>query len=292
VIPAGHESNDLQHAILEKYCKSCFQNKSTVNFDRTYDVVEGTSGTIFVFVHGGSGCRAMFQAHAAELQQRFGHGSILLDLPGHGSLVETPLSLATCAETLGNVFKECGIMDRKSDRKVIYVGGSIGAYIGFYLLQQFQEVVDGAILMDCGQNVGPGASFKAKLGLVVLKWLGSSCSNATLLKMMRDVSAKSDADYHIMETVFGAGMFFDRAGEQVECLRAVAPAEFIPNLDLAIIFMNGSEDYRDSEQVWLELCKNKKSELKVYQGGDHFFIHDSRFVDDILNRCNDLANKI
>lgn len=72
VVPAGHDSNDLQHAILEKYCKSCFQNKSTLNFDRTYDVVEGTSGTIFVFVHGGSGCRTMFQAHAAELQQRFG----------------------------------------------------------------------------------------------------------------------------------------------------------------------------------------------------------------------------
>jgi pimeloyl-ACP methyl ester carboxylesterase len=292
VVPADQESNDLQHAILKKYCKSCFQNKSTLNFDRTYDVLEGTSGTIFVFVHGGSGCRAMFQAHAAELQQRFGHGSILLDLPGHGSLVETPLSLSSCAETLGDILKECGITEKKPDRKVIYVGGSLGAYVGFYLLQHFQEVLDGAILMDCGQNVGPGASFKAKLGLVVLKWMGSTFSNATLLKMMSDVCLKSDADYHVIETVFGAGMFFDRAGEQVECLRDVAPAEYIPNLNLPIVFMNGSKDYRDSEQRWLELCTNKESHLKVYQGGDHFFIHDSRFVDDILNRCNDLANNI
>lgn len=105
------EPNDLDHAILKKYCKSCFQNKSTINFDGTNDIIEGTSDTTFVFVHGGSGSRAMFQAPAAELKQRLGHGSILLDLPGHGSLVETPLSLSSCAETLGEVLNKCGITE-------------------------------------------------------------------------------------------------------------------------------------------------------------------------------------
>jgi hypothetical protein len=83
--------------------------------------------------------------------------------------------------------------------------------------------------------------------------------------MMKDVCLKSDADYHLMETVFGAGMFFDQAGEQVECLRAVAPAEYIPSVSFPLIFMNGDKDYRDSEKKWLELCKNQDSELQVYK---------------------------
>ena len=34
----------------------------------------------------------------------------------------------------------------------------------------------------------------------------------------------------------------------------------------------------------VELCKDDRSELKVYEDGDHFFCHDTRFVDDILER--------
>jgi hypothetical protein len=89
-------------------------------------------------------------------------------------------------------------------------------------------------------------------------------------------------------------MFFDQAQAQVECMQTVAPAQCLANMTTSILFMNGSEDYRDSEDKWLEICnKNYKtnhdttptpvpSELKVCEGGDHFFLHDSRFVNDIL----------
>lgn len=127
----------------------------------------------------------------------------------------------------------------------------------------------------------------------MLSWLGSHLSNASLLVMMRDVTVKSGADYKLFETIFGAGMFFDQAIEQVNCLRAVAPAEYIPNLDFPILFMNGELDHRDSEDRWLELCTNDKSELKDYpKPGDHFFTHFSQFVDDILTRWHDFAEKL
>jgi len=293
--PDAMAQNDLNRAIIQKFCKSCFQNKSTVDFSRTYDIIQGTKddNVTFVFVHGGSGCRALFHAHATELRERYGHGSVLLDLPGHGSLVETPLSLESCAETLDSVLKECNLAEKKPPgHKLIYVGGSLGAYVGFYLLQKFQTLFDGAILVDCGQNVGPGASFKAKAGLVMLSWMGNHLSNASLLVMMRDVTVKSKADFKLMETSFGAGMFFDQAQEQVDCLRAVGPADYIPSLKFPILFMNGTEDYRDSENKWLHLCVNENSELHDYEGGDHFFTHDSRFVDDVLTRWHDFAEKL
>lgn len=249
------------------------------------------SQIVWVFVHGASASKQMFRAHAEEMKKRFGHSSILVDLPGHASLVDTPLTLESCVTTMESVLKECESWTK--GQKLIYVGGSLGAYIGFYLVDKLQDRFVGAVLMDCGQNVGPGASYKARAGLVVLKWIGSHCSNATLMKLMLGETKKSRADFHLMDTVFAAGMFFDQADAHVECLRAVAPADYIPNIPFPILFMNGSEDYRDSETKWLELCRNKEaSELKVYEGGDHFFMHDTRFVEDVFNRWEAFAKKL
>jgi pimeloyl-ACP methyl ester carboxylesterase len=91
----------------------------------------------------------MFLEHAKELKARYGHGYVLLDLPGHGSLVEKPLTPDSCAETLGKVLRECGIKADSSE-KIIYVGGSLGAYLGFRLLDNFKDIFDAAVLMDCG----------------------------------------------------------------------------------------------------------------------------------------------
>lgn len=280
VVPKG-KPYEMENSEVKKFCKSCFEEKSLVDFSATYDTIKGSTGVVFVFAHGGAGCRALFRPHAQELRERFGHGSILLDLPGHASLIETPLSLASCVETVASVLKA---VPKEAEEKFIYVGGSLGAYAGIHVLGELKEMFRGAILIDCGQNVGPGASFKAKMGLVLLSWLGRNLTNSALMSMLGGEIKKSEADYKMLESSFGAGMFFEQAPQQVECLRGVAPAEILPKLDFPILFMNGSKDYRDSEDKWLEACANKKSELKVYDGGDHFFTHFSCFLDDILTR--------
>ncbi|GKY91632.1 hypothetical protein MPSEU_000135100 [Mayamaea pseudoterrestris] len=281
----------IETATMKQFCEFCFKSKSSLDFTKTYDVLNGSSDTIFVFVHGGSGSRAMFRGHAEELQKRYNHGSILLDLPGHGSLVDTPLTLDSCSETLVSVLTSCNIT-KDFKKKVIYVGGSLGAYVGFYLIDKHQDYFDGAILMDAGQNVGPGASLKARGGLVMLAFLGRRCSNATLLSLMAKQVKSSKADYKLIETCVGSGMFFDQAIAQVDCLKAVAPADHIPKIEFPLLFMNGSEDYRDSENVWLGICKNEKSELKVYEGGDHFFTHFSSLLDDMLTRFDAYAKSL
>jgi pimeloyl-ACP methyl ester carboxylesterase len=285
----------VKNGTVQHYCKSCFRSKSTIDFDKDPVVISGTSpgAATFVYVHGGGGSRQMFFEHALEMNKRHGYGAVLLDLPGHGAKVDVPLTLDSCAEALRTTLEATGCLEKRKDdpqhNKLVYVGGSLGAYVGFYLLDQFRDSFDGAVLMDCGQNVGPGASLKAKLGLVMLKWVANKYSNADLMSMMVGVSKKSKADYKIVETCFGAGNFFEQGGAQVECLKGVAPADHLPHLTFPILFMNGGDDYRDSEQRWLKLCTNPKSELKTYAGGDHFFCHDTRFLDDIFDRMHDLA---
>jgi predicted alpha/beta-fold hydrolase len=208
VVCEGNDPNDITKGKIHGFCKARFQAKSTLDFSRTYDRIDAAtnSRTIFVFVHGGSSSRAMFHAHATELNRRHGHGSILLDLPGHGTLADfdTPLTLESCATTLEKVLAECNIT-AQSKEKIIYVGGSLGAYVGFYLLARCNDIFDGAVLMDCGQNVSTGSSCKAKAGLMVMAWMGKKLSNATLMGLMLDISKKSTADFKLVETVFGAG---------------------------------------------------------------------------------------
>lgn len=319
----GATDNDLNTGTIQRLCPSCFRSKSTVDYSRTYEYVPpATTGaktsnndttldasTIFVFVHGASGSRCMFRPHAERLHQEYGHGYVLVDLPGHASLLETSqddasqqppaLTLETCRITTQRVLQECGLITvdddakckKQQQHKLIYVGGSLGAYVGFYVLHQLAPLFDGAILMDCGQNVGPDRGMAARVGLVFLRMMAEHSSNYSLMKMMLQVSQKSPADYALVDSVFGAGIWFDAAAAHVDCLRAVHPVEELSGCTCPILYLNGSQDHRDSEQRWLEHSPPGSS-LHVYEGGDHFFTHDSRFVEDMLGRMDEFQQKL
>jgi pimeloyl-ACP methyl ester carboxylesterase len=287
------ESNDLsKNGTINVYCKKCFQETSLLDFSRNEDEYKAESSTkspiTFVMVHGGGGSRGMFSPHAKLLAKR-GYRSILLDLPGHGTRVDTPLTLDSCVETVKSVLDKYELKGATT----IYVGGSLGAYTGFYTLDKLKDRFCGAVQIDCGQNVGPGASLKARVGMWFLKKVAHNMSNQGLMGAMMDIAKKSPADFKLVEASFGNGMFFEQGVEQTECLRAVAPADFIPGYDFPVLYFNGSEDYRDSEDKWLSLCKDQeRSSLKVYEGGDHFFCHDSRFVDDMMEKIDVFAKSV
>jgi pimeloyl-ACP methyl ester carboxylesterase len=288
------ESNDLsKNSKVKSYCKQCFQETSVLDFTTTYDVVNPTNGnvttsTTYIMVHGGGGSRAMFRPYADILASK-GYRSILLDMPGHGSLVETPLTLENCVKTVKDILDQ----EKLNQKNTIYVGGSLGAYTGFFVLERLKEHFCGAVLMDCGQNVGPDCSLKASLGIVLLRFLSKNMSSKGLMDALVGVTKKSPADWKLVESTFGAGMYFDQALQQIECMHTVKPADHIPFYEFPILFFNGSEDHRDSEDKWLSLCKHQDlSSLKVYQGGDHFFSHDSRFVDDVIDRMIKFASQI
>lgn len=294
--PNNDEANKLtkETATSRSYCKKCYEEVSTLDWTKTYDVVDASvksseAVVTLVMVHGGGGSRQMFRPHAETLSSEYGYKCVLLDLPGHGTLVDVPLTLDSCVDTVRKVHTECSL----DPSRTIYVGASLGAYVGFYVLSKLVDKFAGAVLLDCGQNVGPDASIKAWAGLIVLRLVAQSMSNKALIDAMAGVALKSPANYKLIESTVGAGMFFQQGAAQVDCLRTVEPAACIPLLNFPILFFNGSEDYRDSENRWLSLCTNQTlSKLHVYDGGDHFFTHDSRFVSDMLSRIDAFVKSI
>jgi pimeloyl-ACP methyl ester carboxylesterase len=288
---------------IKRLCRTCFESQSTLNFAATYDYQPSRSGTTFVFAHGVSGCRRTFAPYADYLHAHHQHGYLLIDLPGHGTCVDIPLSLDSCVQHVREILSACQL-DTASER-LIYVGVSFGAYVGFHVLAElFKEentkkdgpqqhrLFHGAVMMDSGQNVGPGCGLASRVGLMVLKMVGTYFSNYALMKMFLDTISKSKAeDPVLVDCVFAAGMWFDQAAAFVHCLQDVAPAELIPQIPIPILFLNGSLDHRDCEKKWLSLSAPHSS-LKVYKGGDHFFPSDSRFIDDIFARMVEFAKSL
>ncbi|EED92855.1 predicted protein [Thalassiosira pseudonana CCMP1335] len=218
------------------YCKQCFQEVSLLDYSKTYDIVEpsnedGANNDItLLWVHGGGSSRLMFRPHARLLAKQ-GYRSILMDLPGHGTLVDnTALTLDECVKTVQSVLQNEGC----DATKTIYIGGSLGAYIGFHILKELNGKFAGAILMDCGQNVGPDCSLKARIGIVVLRKMSGSMSNKALMGAMMGAVNKSKADFHLVESCYSGGMFFQQGPNQCDCMHQVAPASIIPSLDLPI----------------------------------------------------------
>lgn len=183
---SSSSSTPLKKSDILSYCKACYQEVSVLDYTKTYDIIEPStddtknSNTTLLWVHGGGASRALFRPHAKELARK-GYRSILIDLPGHGTLADTPLTLDSCVETVRDV------LDKESidSSKVVYIGASLGAYIGFHILSKLQDKFTSSILLDCGQNVGPDCSYKARFGLWFLRKISSSMNNKSLMAVRR-----------------------------------------------------------------------------------------------------------
>mmetsp|Transcript_24187 Transcript_24187/g.58443 ORF Transcript_24187/g.58443 Transcript_24187/m.58443 type:complete len:734 (-) Transcript_24187:58-2259(-) len=285
----------LKRSSIHSYCKSCFKQVSILDHRKSYDIIlpdQNKKNVTFLWVHGGGGSRAMFRPHASVLAH-MGYYSILLDLPGHGAQADVTLTLESCLDTVRHVLDtRCGKLKEGQSSRLVYVGASLGAYIGFHILGQLKNRFAGAILLDCGQNVGPDCSGKTWAGLWLLRTLSKHTSNKMLMRGMMRTINKSKADYHLAECNFAGGMFFQQGPAWVDCMHAVSPAEIIPTVDIPILFFNGSKNQRDSLDRWLDLCNDKgKSSLFIYHG-DHFFCHDSRYVEDMFLRMDAFVREI
>lgn len=262
-------------------CRSCFVRNNSLDFSCSVDVLGPDKGAApcVLFVHGGGSCRRMFALHARVFAKR-GFRCVLLDLPGHGALMDEPLSLESAINRIVEVTEE--YTSEYKGQKPIYVGGSLGGYIGMELLGQFPQIFGKAVITMCGQNVGVGRGLAATLGLWSLGKAVAYLPAATLLKMMISASAQNGhiSSEVMQELALRCGFFFHQGPQQIEILSSSDPARALKQFEGEVLFINGSKDHRDSEKLWLAACK--KGELKVYPGADHFFSHDSRFVDQFL----------
>ncbi|CAJ1423311.1 unnamed protein product [Effrenium voratum] len=270
------------------FCKGCFQKLSSLDFSKHVDVFEAVGGggaITLVYVHGGGGSREMFKPHARAMAAK-NFRCVLMDLPGHGARMDEELTMNSALQAIVQVIREYA-PPSASGTKPIYIGGSLGGYVGMELLGKFPDLVSMAIITMCGQNVGVGRGAAASMGLwafeTILPRLGSRKIMSALIGEIRKNGHLPEEA--MMECSFRPGMFFGQAMAQVQILKASDPSAALGKFPGPILFVNGSKDHRDSEHLWVE--KSQKGQLIVYEGADHFFSHDDRhskrFEEDCYN---------
>ena len=292
-------------------CLACFRASSPLDFSVVAPDVLGPAGApAVVFVHGGGGCRTMFRATAAALAARCAVRVVLLDLPGHGARMDEPLSMASavasvCAQAAefapaaaargvqptpgaSTLAATAAATAAAQGVKPVYVGGSLGGYLGMEVLGAAPDVFAGAVIAMAGQDVGPGRGCAASIGMTAMGLAMSWLAPATLLNAMRsEVKRNGHIPAAALADTLRPGFFFQQARAQLDVMRASDPRAALPRFAGPVLFVNGSKDHRDSETVWRDAAP--RGRLAVYAGADHFLSHDdryaARFVDDIIGLC-------
>ncbi|RHY47621.1 hypothetical protein DYB26_012664 [Aphanomyces astaci] len=274
---------------ISSMCKACFTSKWALDMTQHVEVfgpsIQESAGPAVVLVHGGGGCRSMFIPLAKSLAA-VNVRCVLVDLPGHGSRMDELLTLDSAIAVILEGAALAGTW--RGDVAPVYVGGSLGGYIGMELLGQHPTMFSKAVILMCGQNIGVNRGWAAGLGLIVLDWVSSTFSAATLLKLMHDqVQANGHLDRDMIENdIKKCGFFFHQSKAQIAILKATNPAEALKKYRGPVLFINGSKDHRDSDAVWLAAASAPASKLIVYDGADHFFSHDTRYLPQFLDELH------
>ncbi len=281
-------------APISSYCKECFKINSSLDFNTSCTIFGPAMGEApaILFLHGGGGCRTMFEHHAKQLAAQH-YRCVLIDLPGHGALMDEPLTIDTACSTIQDALTNlCGSY---LGMPPIAVGGSLGGYILMEFVGRFPTTTSGVVITMCGQNVGVNRSYVASLGLGALGLVSSVLSTKLLIAGLISEAKKNGHldDSLVMESSLTAGMFFHQGSAQIAILKSSNPRLTLPLYKNPVLFINGSKDHRDSELIWKSLTE--KGELLVYEDADHFLSHDKRFIkrfiDDISNFCQSVFNR-
>lgn len=83
---------DREALKITMLCRPCFKQNASLDFSKNIEIMgEGYKPTI-IWLHGGGSCRKMFEVHARFMAEK-GYKSILVDLPGHGTLMDQKLTI-------------------------------------------------------------------------------------------------------------------------------------------------------------------------------------------------------
>lgn len=256
-----------------RVCKKCFKEQSSLDHSKFYDFFGPSNDPAIpalLFVHGGGGCRSMWGPQIRALSTEF--RCYAIDLPGHGSRMNEPLSLASAVDTVTQFVEQ-----NLDGQVVIYVGDSLGGYLGMHIVGEHPHLFAGAVICSAGQNVGPGSSLAARLGLVVLEGVTKLAPRKTVVQqLVASMDLTNISEDLIDECNLRCGLYFDCAEDQIRILKTINPAIQLPKYSGPLLFLNGGKDHHDSQDLWMQVSKN--GHLFVHQDGDHFFTHDRRFM--------------
>lgn len=129
------------------------QKKSNLAFKELYLYERGDKDKkLMLFIHGAGSNYEMWSDHISALEKDF--YCIAPDLPGHGQ--SNHLSWTTIEEIGDEIAK---LIKSKTHEKIILVGFSLGGSLSFYLLENYPELIERAVIDGASAYPLKGSGF-------------------------------------------------------------------------------------------------------------------------------------
>lgn len=204
----------------------------------------------------------------------------MIDLPAHGARFKEDLTIDACLQAIKEAIQLC----RTKDFTII--GGSLGGYILMEFLGREPTLCQSAVVMMAGQDVGVHRGMAASFGLWAMGKAFSFLSQASGAKQfMRAASKNPYLNRAMIEELSKSGTYFKHYEQNIALLKSTDPRLNLSKGKAKCLFINGEKDYRNSEDIWLQSA-GEGSKLIVYEGADHFFSHDNRFFERLIDDIN------
>jgi pimeloyl-ACP methyl ester carboxylesterase len=291
--PDGDETWD--HLSVLAACTACKKNASQLDTSVTREVVGSDDAKAGVlFLHGGAGCRLMFLTHAQKLWKEHGIRSVLPDLPGHGSRVSEPTTLDAAVQLVIDEGRAMRALVG-ADGRLAIVGASLGGYIAMEAMKhpECAALFNAAVVLSSSQTTGVGAGMTARVALFAMAKMIPTGKVMTMKLLLKESQKSKHLNRDDVWTgSFQPGFFFEHGTGHVAILQRSDPVpgvrKFCEDGQHRVLFMLGDQDHHDNK-VNLEAAGQGHATTVVCSGGDHFFTHDTRFVDDIIRRIANIV---
>lgn len=276
-------------------CFGCFKRTVQLDLSVTYETIgpsETDAVVTVIFVHGGGACRSSFVTHAKRLATERNIRSVLLDLPGHGGRVREALSMASAKAAVRNVTTATCRESIAMGKKPIIVGANIGGYVAMELAGEEPELFRAAVVVVACQNVGNGATWKAIFPLLFFDFVIRFFSSERILKLLlKDITYsvalnRASVDFEMArECSLACSVYFQRASEQVLCLRATDSIAAMSRFHGDVWYATAGDDKFPQDMATSLLTISQQSsrgkivQLTSYEGANRFFTHDMKYYD-------------
>jgi hypothetical protein len=94
----------------------------------------------------------------------------------------------------------------------------------------------------------------------------------------------------INEMTLRCGKYFEQADAQMKILQQCDTRKNLSLFPGPILFMNGSLENRDCENIWIEV--SKKAKVVLFEDMNYLFPYDTRYIDIFIKNIQVFANNL
>lgn len=261
---------------------------STVDFNANSESIEPIlpdqdSNMTVIFAHREGFSRVSFRAHAKYLAEKYGHRSILMDYPGHGSRWNEDCTAKNCVNAVREVLQKYDIRNaveaESMGQKTVFVSSSWGGTMACHVMTELKEYFSGVVLDSC--CVGDANTPLQKIRRGCYSMFVKNLSNYNQLRLLRSWWAyKGNSYVDFMGGNFGAGIF--GKCNPTKAIDGKNMWENISEIKCPVLFLEGTNNQnrfnrRSLEKNICQLEAKAESKVVLFEEGDYMISHDLRF---------------